>query len=67
MNKLKKRFRRWMVWKKSNSNGKLYQILVLLGFKHSPSFGYTLLPMERPRNICYENDRFCEVREVKRD
>ena len=32
------RFRQWRRWKKYNLNGKLYQLLVLIGVIHSPTF-----------------------------
>lgn len=39
--------RRWNVWRKSNLNSHLYQILVLFGIVKSPTFMLALLPEDR--------------------
>lgn len=33
-----KRYEKWKNWKKRNDNDRLYQLLVLFGLRHSPSF-----------------------------
>lgn len=41
-----KRLRRWNKWRKHNLNSKPYQLLVLFGFIHSPTFYCTLTDEE---------------------
>lgn len=33
-----KRYKKWKKWRRRNTNGKFYQLLVLIGFVYSPSF-----------------------------
>lgn len=38
-----KRYKKWKKWQKRNTNGKFYQLLVLIGLVHSPSFEFLYL------------------------
>lgn len=40
MKSLKERYKRWKNWKKYNHNSWFYQIEVLLGIVHSPTFEF---------------------------
>lgn len=31
-------YKKWKKWQKRNGNSRFYQLLVLIGFMHSPSF-----------------------------
>ena len=42
-----KHIRRWNYWRKNNSNGRFYKILVLLGIVKYPTMVTVLLPEER--------------------
>lgn len=42
-----KHIRRWNYWRKNNSNGRFYKILVLLGIVKSPTMVTVLLPEEK--------------------
>lgn len=35
-----KHYKKWKKWRKRNTNGKFYQLLVLIGLVHSPSFDF---------------------------
>lgn len=41
-----KHIRRWNYWRKNNSNGRFYKILVLFGMVKSPTMVIVLLPEE---------------------
>lgn len=43
-----KHIRRWNIWRKKNINGPVHKVLVLLGFRKSPTMTLTLLPEEIP-------------------
>ncbi len=42
-----KHIRRWNYWRKNNSNGRFYKILVLFGMVKSPTMVIVLLPEEK--------------------
>lgn len=42
-----KHIRRWNYWRKNNSNGRFYKILVLFGMVKSPTMVTVLLPEEK--------------------
>ncbi len=46
MNKVFEHIIHWNYWRKHNLNSPLYQILVLLGFAKSPTFGEIWTPKE---------------------
>lgn len=48
MRKLIRRIRRWNLWRKEDFNGFTYELLVLFGVIHTPTFRFTLLPDEKP-------------------
>lgn len=51
MKKLVAHIKRWNKWRKINSNGHLYHILVLFGIVKSPTFYFTLTDEEEEEII----------------
>lgn len=46
MRRIIRHIKRWNIWRKKNTNGKLHHILVLFGIIKSPTFASVLLPEE---------------------
>ena len=54
-----KRFKKWNQWRKRNLNNSFHQILVLIGFIKSPTFG-VFLAMDEQNSFFFESIVSCQ-------